>query len=207
MGRRWVILALVALAAFAAAFALAPRGDDDDDTRSDLDLEGLDALTVEARELVTLADQGSHVAHHAVYEQSGGDRLEVWTDGARLREETTPADGPRRLLLRTDDEDLVCLEEAASWSCEEATDEAEGVQTRIEQLVVDLIGVDVTVRDGTVAGAEVRCFEAGDGEELVEVCLTRVGILARLAAGSARLELVDLDDDVGDDHFDAPEQV
>jgi hypothetical protein len=205
MGRRWVILALVGVVAFVAAFVLGSRGDDDDGTRSEVDLEGLDALTAEARELVALAEQGGHVAHHAVYEESGAGRLEVWTDGERLREETTPSDGLRRLLLRTDDEELACVEEADAWSCEEAADEASGVQTRIEQLVVDLVGVEVTVRDRTVADVEARCFEAGAGEELVEICLTDVGILARLGAGSARLELLELDDDVDDARFEVPE--
>ena len=203
-GRRWVLLAVVAVAAFVGAFIYASGSDDDDRTRGELDLENLDALSVEARELVALAQRGGQVAHHAVYEQSGN-RFEVWTDGERVREETTPAEGDRRLLLETGDAVLTCIEEGDSFACEESDGPVADVQSRLDQLVADLIGADVAIRDEKIAGRDVQCYEISGGEEAVEICLTPEGVLARLAAGDDRLELVSLDNSVDDARFDPPE--
>jgi hypothetical protein len=199
-----MIVAALAVAAFVVAFVVASRGDDDDDVRAEADLEGLDALTVEARELVALADQGRQVTFHAVYEQRGGDRFEVWTDGVDVREETTPAEGERRLLLRLGEEAVDCVEDDDGWTCEEPTEPSSGVQGRIEQLVADLAGAEVAPRDGTIAGTDVRCFAITTAEGPLEICLTMAGVLARLEAGDARLELVSLDDEVDDDVFEVP---
>ena len=203
---RWLILAVVAVAAFAGAFIYASRGDDDDRPRGELDLENLDALTIEARQLVALAQRGGQVTHHAVYEQSGGNRFEVWTDGERVREETTPAEGERRLLLETEDTVLTCVEEDDSWSCDEADGPVVDVQSRLDQLVADLVGADVAVQDAKIADRDVQCYEISGGEEAVEICLTREGVLARLAAGDDRLELVSLDDKVDDSRFTQPDE-
>ncbi len=100
-GRRWLLIGLVALAAFAVAFVITAQDDDDQPDRRELDSDALDALSVTARELVALADQGGQVTHHALYEQPGGLALEVWTDGVRVREETLVDDGEHRLLIRT----------------------------------------------------------------------------------------------------------
>ena len=205
-GRRWVILAVVAVAAFVGAFMFASGDDDDDRTSGELDLENLEALSVEARELVAIADRGGQVTHHAVYEQPGGHRFEVWTDGERVREETTPAEGERRLLLRDGDEVLSCVEEADAWSCEESDGPVADVQSRLDQLVADLIGAEVTIREETIADLQVQCYDISGGEETVEICLTPEGVLARLAAGDDELELVSLDDDVDDNRFDRPDE-
>lgn len=204
--RRWVILAVAAVGAFAVAFFVGSADDDDrEDAGSELDLDDLEALGAEARELVVRVEQGAQVPHHAVYEQSGGHRFEVWTDGERVREETSPAEGERRLLLRTDDETLACVEESGEWSCEEPTETAVGLQGRLDQLMADLFGVEVVVSDATVADVEVQCWDVSGGEDAVEICLTPEGVLARLAAGGDELELVSLDDDVDDARFDPPE--
>jgi hypothetical protein len=203
--RRWVILAVVAVVAFAVAFFVASeREDDADDAGSELALDDLEALSVEARELVARVEQGALVTHHAVYEQSGGHRFEVWTDGERVREETTPADGERRLLLRTDGEAISCIEDDDEWSCDEPVEAAPGLQDRLDQLVADLIGAEVAISDATIADVEVECFDI-TGDEDLQICVTPAGIVARLAAGGDEIELVTLDDDVDDDDFDAPE--
>ncbi|MGH9275069.1 MAG: hypothetical protein ACRDZU_10515 [Acidimicrobiales bacterium] len=204
--RRWVIVTVVALAAFVGAFMFASRNDDDDRGVGELDIDDLDALTVEARELVTRAEQGGQVTHHAVYEQSGGHRFEVWTDGERVREETTPAQGERRLLLRNGSDVVACLEEADAWVCDETDEPVADVQSRMDQLVADLVGAEVVISNGTIADLEVQCFEISGGEEAVEICLTQEGVLARLAAGDDRLELVSLDDDVDDSRFEPPDE-
>jgi hypothetical protein len=201
-----MVLAIVAVAAFVVTFMVASRDDDADRPEGALDLENLDALTVEARELVALAERGGQVAHHAVYDQSGGNRFEVWTDGARTREETTPADdGERRLLLRTDDEALTCVEEADAWSCDAAATTDVGVEGQLTQLVADLLGAEVAISDAKIADLDVQCFAVTGGDGDVEICLTAEGVLARLAAGDDQLELVSLDDDVDDSRFDPPE--
>ncbi len=205
--RRWVVLAVAAGVAFAVAFFVGSAGDDDpDDAGSELALDDLEALSAEARALVARVEQGAGVRHHAVYEQSGGHRFEVWTDGARVREETSPRGSDRRLLLRTAGDTLACTDEAGEWSCEEPTETVPGLQGRLDQLVADLIGADVTVSDATSADLDVQCFDVSGGEDaVVEICLTPQGVLARLAAGGDQLELVTLDDDVDDDDFDRPD--
>jgi hypothetical protein len=205
-GRRWLLLLLVAVVAFVAAFVVTSRSEDDDGTeRPGVDLDALDALSVTARELVALADQGSQVTHHAVYEQPGGLALEVWTDGRQVREETRVDDGERRLLLRTPDDAVDCVEADGGWTCAD-TDVPAGVQSRVEQLTADLAGAEVTVRDDEVADLAVRCFEVTVApEEVLQICLTLEGVLARLAAGDDQLELVQLDDDVDDDDFEVPD--
>ncbi len=205
-GRRWLLLVLVAGVAFVATFAVTSRGEDDDGPeRPPVDLEALDALSVAARELVALADQGSQVTHHAVYEQPGGLTLEVWADGEHVREETRVDGGEHRLLLRTPDDAVDCVEEDGGWACSDA-EVVPGVQGRVEQLTADLAGAEVTARDDDVADLAVRCFEVTVApDEVLEICLTPEGVLARLAAGEDRLELVQLDDDVDDDDFEVPE--
>ncbi len=205
-GRRWLLLLLVAVAAFVAAFVVTSQGEDDEPDRRELDLDALDALSVTARELVALADQGSQVTHHALYEQQpGGLALEVWSDGTRVREETILDDGEHRLLIRTPDEAADCVEEEDAWACTE-TDAVTGVQGRVEQLTADLAGAEVTAREEEVADLAVRCFDVTVAvDETLEICLTREGVLARLAARDERLELVRLDDDVDDDDFEVPE--
>jgi hypothetical protein len=205
-GRRWLLLVLVAGVAFVAAFVVTSRGEDDDNPEpSTLDLDALDALSVTARELVALADQGSQVTHHAVYEQPGGLGLEVWADGERVREETRVDDGDHHLLLRTPDDAVDCVEASGDWTCED-TDAVPGLQSRVEQLTADLAGADVTEREDEVADLAVRCFEVTVApDEVLEICLTPEGVLARLAAGDDRLELAQLDDDVDDDDFERPD--
>lgn len=204
--RRWLLLAVAAAAAFTVAFYVASEDEEDgDDTGSELTLDDLEALGVEARQLVTRVEQGALVAHHAVYEQSGGHRFEVWTDGERVREETTPADGERRLLLRTGDASLSCIEDAGEWSCDEPTESTQGLQDRLDQLIADLIGAEVAVSDATIADVEVECFDITGGEDELQICVTEAGIVARLAAGGDEIELVSLDDDVNDDDFESPE--
>lgn len=204
--RRWVVLAVVAIVAFAVTFFVASDDEDDaDDAGSALTLDDLEALGVEARELVARVEQGAQVTHHAVYEQSGGHRFEVWTDGERVREETSPADGERRLLLRTEGEALNCVEDEDAWSCDEPTEAAPGLQDRLDQLVADLIGAEVAISEATIADLEVECFDITGGEDDLQICLTEAGVVARLAAGGDEIELVTLDDDVDDDDFDPPE--
>lgn len=204
--RRWLILAVAAAAAFTIAFYVASEDEDDgDDAGSELTLDDLDALGAEARQLVTRVEQGALVAHHAVYEQTGGHRFEVWTDGERVREETTPADGERRLVLRTEGEAVSCIEDAGEWSCDEPTEATQGLQDRLDQLVADLIGAEVAVSDATIADLEVECFDITGGEDELQICVTQAGIVARLAAGGDEIELVSLDDDVDDDDFESPE--
>lgn len=204
--RRWVILAVAAVVAFAVAFFVASEdGDDADDAGSELTLDDLEALGVEGRQLVARVEQGALVTHHAVYEQTGGHRFEVWTDGERVREETTPADGDRRLLLRTEGEAINCIEEGGEWSCDEPTEAAPGLRDRLDQLIADLTGAEVAISEATIADIEVECFDITGGEVDLQICVTQTGIVARLAAGDDEIELVDLDDDVDDDDFDAPE--
>jgi hypothetical protein len=204
--RRWLLVVLVAAAAFAIAFVVASRDEDgEDEVRTELDLDALDALAPAARELVTLADRGSRVPHHASYQQPDGPTFEVWTDGEQIREETVLPDGERRLLLRTEDEAVECVEAEGGWDCTEPSAPGSGVQGRVEQLTADLAGAEVTARSATVAEVDVRCFDVAVAEdEALEICLTAEGVLARLAAGGDRLELVELDDDVDEDDFQVP---
>ena len=203
MGRRWLLVAVVALVAFAAAFALSSRSSDDGDPDPAPSAE-LDALEGEARELVALVDAGRTRAHHAVYEQSGGDRFEVWVDGDRVREDLDPADGAARAVLRTGDDHVDCTRADGAWECAEADDAGSGLQERLEQLSADLVGLPVTAESATVAGVDVRCFAVTGPETPVEICLTGEGVLARLVAGEDRLELVSLDGEVPDEVFDPP---
>ncbi len=206
MRRRWVIVGGLAIAAFVAAYVVTTRADDDDDPPAAVELEGLDDLSVEARDLVSLADRGGEVPHHAVYEQPPDARFEVWTDGTRVREETTGDDGDRRVLLRTPDEAVDCVEADGEWSCEEVEARPDAVASiSIQQLAVDLVGAEVAISDGTIAGEDVRCYEVTGTEAPTEICLTLDGVLARLGAGTERLELVSLDSDVDDDRFDRPD--
>ncbi len=72
--------------------------------------------------------------------------------------------------------------------------------------IADLAGAEVAVVDDEVADLTVRCFEVTVApEEVLEICLTPEGVLARLAAGDDQLELVQLDDDVDDDDFEVPD--
>jgi hypothetical protein len=203
--RRWVLVAVVAVAAFAAAFALASRGDDGPEADPGPSVP-LDALEGDARELVALADAGRALRHHATYEQPGGDRFEVWVDGERVREDVTPDDGDLRRVLRTGDGGLSCVQSGGSWTCTDAdVAVGGGLQGRLEQLSGDLVGADVTATDATVAGQDARCFAIASPDDPIEICLTDRGILARLAAGDERIELVDLDDDVPGSTFDRPD--
>lgn len=192
---------------FGATLLVASRSSDDDGTgRTDvapLDLSELDVPEGPAKELVELIERGRDRPHHAVYEQSGGDRFEVWVDGDRVREDVIPASGDRRSVLRTGDDVVACVQAGDKWSCDESADV--GIESQVDQLLADLVGTQVVPADETVAGQAARCFSIANQNEPVQICVTMDGVLARLAFAGEHLELVSLDDDVDSDVFTRPD--
>lgn len=205
-GRRWLLVAVVAVGAFAGAYALG-ADDDEDPPASDPQLD-LSALPPGARELVSLTAAGDDAPHHAVYEGSDSSRLEVWTDGARAREETTLDDGSRSLVVRDADGSVRCEaeDEGGAWRCGERSDGVAGLEGRVDQLLADLEGATVTATDASIAGLEVRCFEVTSAEGAVTICLADDGVVARLVAGTSSIELVEADDDAPEDGFEPPDE-
>jgi hypothetical protein len=177
---------------------VAVLSDDDDETARQPDRgAALDAALPPgpARDLVTLVRLGRTLAYHAVYEQSGGHRLEVWIDGPLVRQEVTPAGGDRQLLLRNEDETFECTAPAAGgdWTCGEPAETSIGIQDQLQQLVTDLEGVRVSATGKQIAGEAVQCYALDSPEAPVEICLTADGALARLAAEGEQLEVVELE--------------
>lgn len=200
--RRWLLLAVVVAVAFFAAYVVG-QDDGDDSAPSDPQLD-LEALPAGARELVSLAAAGTDGQRHARYEGSDGSRLEVWSDGERTREEMTPADGPRQLVVADGERSTRCEEADDGWDCGDPVDAPAGLGGRVDQLLLDLEGATVAASDDTIAGLPVRCFDVASGEGEVSICLAQDGVVARLVAGSTSLELTEVDDDQPADGYEAP---
>jgi hypothetical protein len=203
--RRWVVLAALAVMCFIATVVVATLRNDDESPSAastpDLDVS---AFTGAARELVALVDHGRDLVHHASYEQSSGDRYEVWVDHARVREEVRPVDGKHRLFVRTERKAVDCVQDGTRWSCSEPVKPSIGVQSRLEQLVADLSGLTVSASDAKVAGLGVRCFDVESPESPVEICMTPEGALARLVVDNEDIALAKLDFEVDGSVFDIP---
>lgn len=128
----------------------------------------------------------------------------MWVDGPRAREDVAVAGGERRRILRTDGKVFDCVEADGGWSCAERSEAPEGVRGRLSRLVPEVAGVAVVERADTVAGLEVRCFDVASPDAPVQICLTGDGVLARLAVGDERLELIGLEREVEAGAFALP---
>lgn len=203
--RPWALLAVLVVLVGVGAAAVATLGDGQSDEGERAALaDDTGVASAAERELLALADRGPASPHHAVYEQSGGERLEVWVDGEQAREDVTPTGGPRRRLLRTDGRTVRCVEAASGWACTASRAAPVGAGDRLRRLRADLAGAGVAVRGDELAGHDVRCFELTGPEGPMEMCLTPTGVVARLVVGAQRLELVALDGEVETSHFVLP---
>jgi hypothetical protein len=205
-------VALLAIAVGVVLF-LVMRDDDEGQsgspaTRALLD----DPVSVEpARdEALALMRAGSERTVHARYEAVGATNpgfprtMEVWRkDGrSRIDAEYAAADRIERAAsFREGDQAIACRRSGDyPWTCERVP-VAEG--DMFEQAIADVSDTEITATDREVRGREARCFALA-GEEPRELCFDGDGLLLRLAAADAALELVDADADVSDADFEPP---
>jgi hypothetical protein len=228
--RRSLILAVVGLIVLIvlAVLLVVGGGDDDGGSASDDTSSLPDPVTVpppvtgnvtpEAQELIDLLDQGNHGHYHATYavegadaSQSGTTTIEVWRDGDKSRRDTrveTDAGTADTVGIVDGDTAVACSRTGDDdFTCEQA-DSPEAVDSDvIGSIRSQLTGAEVTPRDDTIDGRDVRCwsFPAEDGQ--ADICLDDDGVVVKLGTDQNALQLTDLDDDVPGDVFTPPAEV
>lgn len=162
-------------------------------------------LAGEGRVLVELLRAGEGATFHAIYEVRRGDAvestIEVWQRGSRTRVDSSTATGGTVAVFRTGERTDTCTREEGTWNCERGPAGSRGFKAFVDEAVNDLRGSTVVARDASIAGQKVRCFKLG---EEADVCVTRTGIPARLAAGGSTTELTLLEADVTGNVFELP---
>lgn len=206
---RWAIAGSIVVVLLAGALILWLRDGSDDDPDDGSDPLALDegVLDQTTAELVDLSRAGGAGRYHVRYQQSDGSTMELWRSGDDLRQDVVTPEGAEVRVLQVDDVTTRCdRSEGGEWRCTEA-DEATAPDV-LGRLVQDLQGVPFDVEDAEILGVAVRCFAsragADTGADLVEICFTSDGVLARLAADGEQLEMVALDDEIPADAFDPP---
>ncbi len=224
MNRR--VIALVVLGAIVAGgvagglvVALTGGGDGDSRRSPPADTSTVDATDVdpEGRELLALLGRGRTLTFHARYEGRAPERpaeslvIEVWRKGDLARQDTEASNGTtvvRSSVFQLPVGNIACQRSGEEpWRCSKLPPGAPSPDQILARVTGELEGRDVTARDDTVDGRAVRCFHvagAGEGEQEMDVCATRDGVPVLIGAAGARLEMVQLDDEVDDATFTPP---
>lgn len=205
MSRRLVLAGAALVVALAAVVAvLAVRSDDDGAARAPavttVPLDSPVVLDANRDEALALIRKAEGRTYHARYEAAAGAgeafprSVEVWRRPEAARTDTEFSAGgqiERSATVRRPTEVVSCHRAAEEpWSCEKADVAVPG--NLFDQATADLAGSEVAARDDDVRGRKGRCFTI-QGDEVLELCFDGHGVLLRLAAGDAALELVSLD--------------
>lgn len=135
--------------------------------------------------------------------------IEVWQKDGKLRQDAIvedPEKGEGRLaVLDLGDRVVLCQQPpAGQFSCGLVSEEQ---ATTYEQLRVgllaDLEDQEITARDETVEGRDLRCFTV-ELAEASELCVTESGVLARISGPQGNFELLETSDEVDDSVFVPP---
>lgn len=160
-------------------------------------------LTGPQAEMLRLVEQGRNGSYSVTYRQSGPSGESIVRQVRRPpseRSETQTGSGEgakRSVTVVSAAGRVVCTQQGGGpWACENRPGRGSGGITDILSATVvgQISRLRVEASDAQVAGHDVRCFNVSGGEgPAAEMCLTRDGILARVAAGDTRLEMTELD--------------
>lgn len=220
MNRRWLVAAVAAgVAGVVVVFLILVAGGDDR-PRSSTGID-LTALGPQGSELVRLLRQGELETFHARYRatsppgEEGGDQevsMELWQKPPRQRQDlliSAAGQQGRTSGFVLGDRSVSCTQNAGEpWSCREVDAAAVGgPDAFLRLLATEVSGGALDARDDTIAGSPVRCFHFPLPASTADVCVTRQGVLARVAAGESFIELVELGSTVPDRIFSPPARV
>jgi hypothetical protein len=220
MNRKWLAAAVGAgvLGVLVVFLVLAIGADDRPRATTGVDLT---ALGPQGSELVRLLRQGELETFHARYratsppgDDGGGQEvsMEVWQKPPRQRQDLLVTAGDQQ--GRTSgyvlgDRSVSCTQSGGEpWTCRQVdTAAGGGPDAFLRLLATEVSGGALDARDDTIAGASVRCFHFPLPASTADVCVTRRGVLARVAAGESFIELVELGSTVPDRIFSPPARV
>jgi hypothetical protein len=171
-------------------------------------------LSKTARDLVDLLAKKDTTTYHARYSGSSPDAtaitLETWQLPPKVRQDSDlTVEGQRAqtsaFVLGPEQVRCVRIEGATDWTCQPGgaadTDPLAAIRARLGE-------IDVTARDTTISGHDVRCYEFTIDGATNELCLTLdQGIPVLVRASGSELTLLSLDDAVGEDDFTPPAAV
>lgn len=166
--------------------------------------------------LIDLIASGQSLTYTARYQtvdptnQLGTLLVDVWRAGARIRQDAVVQVEGRTVessAFIEGEEVRACQRgNGQDWQCEEVPREsAPDVDGRIRDAVSQLSGQTSGGTNTTIAGQPARCFQVidYDGTEM-NLCVTSLGVPARLVAGEASLELVAFEEGVPEGIFTPP---
>lgn len=137
--------------------------------------------------------------------------IEVWRKEDFARQDTEASDGTKRVrsaVFQLPVGNVACQRSGEEpWTCSKLPPGAPTPDQILSRVTGELEGRNVTARDDTIAGRKVRCFTVAattEGQEEMEVCATFEGVPVLLAAGGARLELVELTEEADQAVFTPP---
>jgi hypothetical protein len=227
MTAKRIIGALVLLAMGAGiglGVAAMVRDDDDGDatTTQDLPVETTttigrpdEAANPGAAELYDLVTAFGDLTLHAKYRVEVAGRpeatsvIEIWQKDGKVRQEATIESGPsangKVALLDLEDRVVLCQAPPdGEYSCglvsEEQATSFEALRTG---LLTELGDQDVSVRDATVDGQQLRCFSVAVAEAS-ELCANEDGVLASIDSAEGTFKLLDYDTEVDEAVFTPP---
>ena len=202
--------------------AMVSSDDDDDPTESELPFETTttverpdEAQNPEAAELYDLITEFSELTLHASYRVEVTDRpeatstIEIWQKDGKVRQEATVESGAgangKVAMLDLEDRVVLCQQPpGGQYSCGLVSeDEATAFDSLRTSLIADLAAQDVTVRDETADGRDLRCFSIAVADTN-EICVTDDGVLARIESPEGSFVLIDFDTEVDDAVFTPP---
>jgi hypothetical protein len=224
MTRRRIVLGVVALVVAAGvAFGIVTLLDDDDEAAGPP--PSVSTTTVVARpdpeenpaaaELYDLVTEFPEKTLHATYQVTVTERpgvvstIEIWQKDGKVRQDATIDDangGTTKLaILDLEDRVVFCQQPpGGEYTCGLVSEtQATAFDALRTNLLAEIEGQEVTVRDETINGRDVRCFSV-ESASAGELCATNDGILVRISAAEGSFELVDAEDDVDDDVFEPP---
>lgn len=181
----------------------------------------LAALGPAGTELAALLRAGEHATYHARYRAQTGDdaaggqevrsevRFEVWRLPPRQRQDTVlraAGQAARTATFHLPSGVVSCTRtEPRPWECRRVqAPEPAGPAALIRQIAEQAAEQPADVRDATIAGEAVRCFAFALPAYGAEVCVTAAGVPARVRAGPATIELVELAVEFDADVFTPP---
>lgn len=217
-----VLLAMGAGLGFGIAAVVGGDDDGDGSTTETLPVETTttierpdEATNPGAAELYDLVSAFADKTVHARYRVEVAGRpeatsiIEIWQKGGLVRQEATIESGPsangKVALLDLEDRVVLCQAPPdGDYSCGLVSEsQATSFEALRTGLLAGLADQEVTVRDETADGQELRCFAVA-AAQASELCATTDGVLARIEAAEGSFRLLDYDTEVDDEVFTPP---
>jgi hypothetical protein len=175
-----------------------------------------------AKELYTLVQTGRASRYHVVFTLSGPSLtqdtteavLEVWRDGARIRQDTklTDARGTTHgTNIGGPNGTIVCQEQVGvPLACQQQTTGPLDPNSDLLTTITDRLGATtVEARDDTVLGGPARCFtlDKANAANTADLCLTPQGAPVTIDTAGLKAVATKLDTTVDDSSFVPPAPV